>query len=77
MSNALKAGFRHLDFAMMYGNQPEIGEALTTVFKEGKVKREDVWMTSKVPPSLHRPQILCQPLGSSLADWYQPRKATG
>ena len=48
MSNALKTGFRHLDFAMMYGNQPEIGEALTAVFKEGKVKREDVWMTSKV-----------------------------
>ena len=50
VSNALKTGFRHLDFAMMYGNQPEIGEALTAVFKEGKVKREDVWMTSKVLP---------------------------
>ncbi len=48
MSNALKAGYRHLDFAMMYGNQAEIGEALTATFKEGKVKREDVWMTSKV-----------------------------
>ena len=33
---------------MMYGNQAEIGQALTAVFKEGKVKREDVWMTSKV-----------------------------
>lgn len=42
---------------MMYGNQAEIGQAMTEVFKEGKVKREDVWMTSKVcrrtPPSLH------------------------
>ena len=63
MSNALKAGFRHLDFAMMYGNQPEIGEALSGVFKEGKVKREDVWMTSKVPPFLAFPPQLCQPLG--------------
>ena len=57
VSNALKAGYRHLDFAMMYGNQAEIGQAMTEVFKEGKVKREDVWMTSKVcrrtPPSLH------------------------
>lgn len=46
--NALHLGYRHLDFAMMYGNQAEIGIALTQVFKEGKVKREDVWMTSKV-----------------------------
>ena len=48
MENALKVGYRQLDFAMMYGNQAEIGTALTKVFKEGKVKREDVWMTSKV-----------------------------
>ncbi|CAL5229701.1 g13073 [Coccomyxa viridis] len=53
VSNALKAGFRHLDFAMMYGNQAEIGEALTAVFKEGKVKREDVWMTSKLDNEHH------------------------
>ena len=33
---------------MMYGNQAEIGQAMTEVFKEGKVKREEVWMTSKV-----------------------------
>ena len=33
---------------MMYGNQAEIGQAMTEVFKEGQVKREDVWMTSKV-----------------------------
>ena len=42
---------------MMYGNQAEIGQAMSEVFKEGKVKREEVWMTSKVCgralPSLH------------------------
>ena len=48
MENALKSGYTHLDFAMMYGNQAEIGQALAKVFKEGKVKREDIWMTSKV-----------------------------
>ena len=57
VSNALKTGYRHLDFAMMYGNQAEIGQAMSEVFKEGKVKREEVWMTSKVCgralPSLH------------------------
>ena len=41
---------------MMYGNQAEIGQAMTEVFKEGKVKRDEVWMTSKVcgrVPPLH------------------------
>ena len=67
MSNALKAGFRHLDFAMMYGNQAEIGEALTAVFKEGKVKREDVWMTSKVVSLLLQLQP-CQPFDALSSD---------
>jgi diketogulonate reductase-like aldo/keto reductase len=59
VENALKVGYRHLDFAMMYGNQAEIGTALTKVFKEGKVKREDVWMTSKVTLfSLSAPKAL-------------------
>jgi diketogulonate reductase-like aldo/keto reductase len=41
---ALKAGFRHLDCALLYGNQPEVAEGLA---KSG-VKREDVFITSKV-----------------------------
>ncbi len=32
----------------MYENQAEIGHALQKVFKEGKIKRDDVWITSKV-----------------------------
>ena len=31
----------------MYGNQGEIGNALAKLMKEGIVKREDVWITSK------------------------------
>lgn len=34
----------------MYDNQDEIGRALHKVFKEGKIKREHVWITSKVAP---------------------------
>ena len=67
VSNALKTGFRHLDFAMMYGNQPEIGEALTAVFKEGKVKREDVWMTSKVRTFPLHPIMTLSASGAQLA----------
>jgi len=40
----LKAGFRHLDCALLYGNQPEVGQGL---IKSG-VPREDIFITSKV-----------------------------
>ena len=48
MKLALHYGYRHIDCAHCYENEDEIGEALTEVFKEGKVKRDDVFITSKL-----------------------------
>jgi len=45
---ALEVGYRHFDCAYIYGNQKEIGEVLAEVFKEGKIQREDLFITSKV-----------------------------
>ena len=45
---ALKAGYRHLDCAHIYGNEAEIGETLQKCFKEGVCKREDIFVTSKL-----------------------------
>ncbi|KAH7697173.1 oxidoreductase [Aphelenchoides avenae] len=45
---ALKEGYRHIDTAFMYQNEAEIGNALQEVFAEGKLKREDVFITTKV-----------------------------
>ncbi len=42
---ALKLGYRHLDCALIYGNEKEVGEGLHA----SGVKREDVWVTTKVP----------------------------
>ena len=45
---AIACGYRLIDCAYIYGNEVEIGEALAEVFKEGLVRREDLFIISKV-----------------------------
>ncbi|KAG2259336.1 hypothetical protein Bca52824_078630 [Brassica carinata] len=51
--NSIKIGYRHLDCAADYKNEAEVGEALTEAFKEGLVKREDLFVTTKLWNSDH------------------------
>src|SRR6202050_4211216 len=53
---ALEAGFRQLDASERYRNEKEVGEALQEVFKAGKIKREDVFIATKVWNNNHRPE---------------------
>ncbi|KAL6940752.1 hypothetical protein ACO0QE_004668 [Hanseniaspora vineae] len=48
---AVKAGYRMIDTAYLYGTQKAIGEALQELYKEGVVKREDLFITTKVWPN--------------------------
>lgn len=50
---ALKMGYRHFDTAKIYGSEPALGNALTESILEGTVKREDVFVTSKLWGSDH------------------------
>lgn len=45
---ALALGYRHLDCASVYGNEFEIGNTLHEVFESNVIKREELWITSKV-----------------------------
>lgn len=46
---ALKAGYRHLDLAKVYGNQREVGEGIKKALSEiSGLKREDIFITSKL-----------------------------
>ena len=49
--NALKIGVRLIDTAQYYGNEEEVGKALKKAIEENIVKREDVFITTKVMPS--------------------------
>ena len=53
---ALEAGFRQFDCAERYRNEEQVGEAMREVFKEGKVKREDVFVGTKLWNNNHRPE---------------------
>lgn len=53
VKEAIKGGYRHIDCAAAYGNEKEIGKALSELFKEGIVAREDLWITSKVWCNMH------------------------
>jgi diketogulonate reductase-like aldo/keto reductase len=53
---ALEAGFRQFDSAERYRNEKEVGEAMQEVFNEGKIKREDVFIATKLWNSNHRPE---------------------
>jgi len=45
---ALNAGYRHIDCASRYGNQKEIGDVLQRYLSNGLIKREELFITSKV-----------------------------
>src|SRR6204780_5425248 len=53
---ALEAGFRALDTAERYRTEKEVGEAMQEVFKAGKIKREDVFVITKLWNTNHRPE---------------------
>merc|ERR1712194_1004641 len=48
MGGAIDAGYKTLDFAAVYGNEAAIGPILSKIFKSGKVKREDLYIVSKL-----------------------------
>jgi diketogulonate reductase-like aldo/keto reductase len=53
---ALEAGFRNLDAAERYRNEKVVGEALQEVFQAGKIKREEVFIATKLWNNNHRPE---------------------
>ena len=64
---ALELGYRHIDAAANYGNETQVGEALRGAFADGLVRREELWITSKLWNDCHEPQEVRPALERSLA----------
>ena len=64
---ALKTGYRHLDCAWFYQNEGEVGEAVRDFLKETpSVKREDLFICTKVWNHMHEPEEVKWSLNNSL-----------
>jgi alcohol dehydrogenase (NADP+) len=53
VKKAIYSGYRHIDCASVYGNEKNIGYVLKEIFNSGFLKREDLWITSKVWNDMH------------------------
>ncbi|ORY57191.1 Aldo/keto reductase-like protein [Pseudomassariella vexata] len=67
--NAIKAGYRLLDGACDYGNEKECGEGVAKAIKEGIVKREDLFIVSKLWPTFNDPEQVAPVVKKQLGDW--------
>ena len=56
--DALEAGFRHFDCAERYRNESEVGEALQAGLAAGGLTREDIFVTTKLWNTNHRPEYV-------------------
>jgi aldehyde reductase len=54
--DAVAAGFRHFDCAERYRNEREVGEALQAELASGRIAREDIFVTTKLWNTNHRPE---------------------
>ncbi|MEB3353582.1 MAG: aldo/keto reductase [Cyanobacteriota bacterium] len=65
---AIRLGYRHIDCASVYANEPEVGEAIRGAIAAGEVTREELWITSKLWCNAHGQANVEPALRRTLAD---------
>ncbi|XP_014273814.1 1,5-anhydro-D-fructose reductase [Halyomorpha halys] len=68
LNTALDAGYRHFDTAFRYNNEADIGRSLKKILDSGKIKREELFIVTKLPDHGNRREDVEIYLKKSLAD---------
>jgi len=68
VKKALKVGYRHIDCALYYENEAEVGQGIKEGLKENGIKREEIFVTSKLWNHHHRPECVAKALEQTLKD---------
>ncbi|KAI8927617.1 NADP-dependent oxidoreductase domain-containing protein [Entophlyctis helioformis] len=64
VSHAIRAGYRHIDCALCYENEHEVGQGII----DGGVPREQLFITSKLWNTFHRPEHVPTGIAQTLKD---------
>jgi len=68
VETAIAAGYRHIDTAFSYRNEEDIGKALRAKMKQGIIRRQDMFIVSKLWCTHHAPEDIPVCLDKSLKD---------
>ena len=74
VASALDAGYRHIDCALVYQNENEIGDALTTKLNSSSsaLRRDEIFLTGKIWNSFHSAKKAREGLTRSLRSLQTP-----
>jgi len=68
VKGAIHTGYRHIDCAMVYRNEKEIGQAIKETLDEGIVTRKELWITSKLWNDKHAEEDVIPTCQQTLKD---------
>ena len=68
VQKAIEIGYRHFDAACDYGNEPQAGDGIRSALSAGAVTRDQLWVTSKLWNTYHRPEHVRAACERTLSD---------
>ena len=70
--DAIKIGYRQIDCASVYGNEMEIGEGINQAIQDGLLKRDELFITSKLWNTDHAPEFVFDRQDLDMIELYNP-----